>query len=110
VKLGIAAFLIPFAFVYNPGLMMVGSIPAIVQATVTALIGACLVAAAMRGFLLSHMNIVQRIIIFAAGLMFIAPGLKFAGIGLLLTLVAIVPDILRMMREREARAGKPATE
>ncbi len=104
VKLGIAAFLVPFAFVYNPGLMMVGSVGKIVMATATALVGACLVAAGLRGYLLDHLNMVQRIAIFVAGLFWIAPGFTAPAIGLALLIVALIPDIIRFVQRRSAAA------
>ena len=60
VRLGIAAYLIPFAFVFNPGLLMQGSIIEIVLAIVTALIGATLLACGIRVFGLSPLNVAQR--------------------------------------------------
>jgi len=103
-KLGVAAFLIPFAFVYNPGLLMQGSLGAIAMAVTTALIGACLVAAAMRGYLLSPLNLVQRLLAFVAGCLWIAPGLEFATAGLVLAVLTLTPDILGMLRQNR----KPA--
>ena len=105
VKLGIAAFLIPFAFVYNPGLMLNGSIGKIVLATTTAFIGACLVAAGTRGYLFSHLNMVQRVVIFVAGLFWIAPGLIAPGIGLALLVAVLMPDIMRLLSDRKAQSG-----
>ena len=95
VRLGIAAYLIPFAFVFNPGLLMQGSILEIVLAIVTALIGATLLACGIRGFGLSPLNVVQRLIVFAGGLLLIAPGLAMPLVGLGLGLAAIAPGLLR---------------
>ena len=105
VKLGIAAFLIPFAFVYNPGLMLNAPLPKILLATSTAFIGACLVAAATRGYLFSVLNPVQRVLVFAAGLLWIAPGLTWPAIGLALTLAGIAPDLIRLAQARKQGAA-----
>ena len=56
-RLGIAAFLIPFAFVFNPGLLMRGSLVDIVMAVGTALIGGSLLAAGIRGYAVGMFNI-----------------------------------------------------
>lgn len=104
VKLGIAAFLIPFAFVYNPGLMLNGSIGKILLATTTAFIGACLVAAGTRGYLFSPLNMLQRSVIFVAGLFWIAPGFKAPGIGLVLLVLVLIPDIMRKIQGKNVRA------
>lgn len=95
VKLGIAAFLIPFAFVLNDGLLLRGSLGHIFTAIVTATLGAILVAAGIRGYAFGHLNSVQKIIIFAGGLLLIAPGIYMPLIGLAAALVAAGPHLLR---------------
>ena len=100
VRLGIAAFLIPFAFVYNPGLLMRGGIDQIVLAIVSAAIGATLLAAGIRGYLFGLLNPFQRLILFAAGLMLIAPGLSLPLAGLVAALVVMSPKLMAL------RAGK----
>ena len=95
VRLGIAAFLVPFAFVYNPGLLMQGDLIDIVLAVVTAIIGATLVACGIRGFALSPLNVIQRLVVFAGGLLLIAPGLTMPLIGLGAGLAAIAPGFVR---------------
>jgi len=95
VRLGIAAFLVPFAFVYNPGLLMQGNLADIVLAVITASIGATFVACGIRGFALSPLNVIQRLVVFAGGLLLIAPGLTMPLIGLGLGLVAIAPGFVR---------------
>jgi len=94
-RLGIAAFLIPFAFVYNPGLLMDGSLAKITLAIGTAAIGATLLAAGIRGYALSALNPLQRVMVFIGGLLFIAPGITLPLIGLAASLAALAPDLLR---------------
>jgi TRAP transporter 4TM/12TM fusion protein len=89
VRLGIAAFLIPFAFAINQGLLLRGSISEIILATGTAAIGAVLVACAVQGFVLRRINLIERILLFAAGVLFIAPGIVLPAIGLALTLALL---------------------
>jgi len=74
IRLGIAAFLIPFAFVFNNGLLMQSDVGHIVLATVTAAIGAVLLACGIRGYALDLLDPVQRVLFMAGGLLFIAPG------------------------------------
>jgi TRAP transporter 4TM/12TM fusion protein len=104
VRLGIAVFIIPFAFVLSPGLLLMGSIGQIVWAIGTALVGAILLACAIRGYALSRLGPVQRILAGAGGLLLIGPGLYPPLIGSALAIIGIVPwgSILRM---RAPRAG-----
>lgn len=91
VRIGIAAFLIPFAFAINQGLMLQGTIGHIVLATSTAVVGAVLVACAAQGYLLRNIGLLERLAVFVAGVLFILPGYKLplAGFVVLLALLAI---------------------
>ena len=104
VRLGIAAFLIPFAFVYNPGLLMQGSVVDIVMAVVTAALGAALLAAGIRGYGFALLNPIQRVIVFGGGLLLIAPGLTMPAIGLGVGAVALAPGIYRSRLSREEQS------
>jgi TRAP transporter 4TM/12TM fusion protein len=89
VKLGIAAFLIPYAFAINQGLLLDGSPAKILLATSTAAVGSILVACAVRGYLFGHISAIPRILVFSAGLLFIAPGVKLPLTGLAIIGVVI---------------------
>jgi TRAP transporter 4TM/12TM fusion protein len=93
VKLGIAAFVIPFAFVYSPALLLNGTLEEIVLAVTTAVIGASLVAAGIRGYLFGLLNLIQRIVLFAGGLFLIAPDITFPLIGLGISFAALIPNL-----------------
>ena len=95
-RLGIAAFLIPFAFVFNPGLLMQGSLVDIVMAVVTALIGASFLAAGIRGYAIGLLNVAQRLLLIGGGLLLIAPGFTLPLIGLGLSVVTLAPNILAL--------------
>ena len=90
-KLGIAAFIIPFAFVLNPGLLLKGSAVEIAWAIATALVGAVLVACGVRGFALAPLGAVRRIIIGVGGLLLIGPGVYPPLAGIALAAAAIAP-------------------
>ncbi len=95
VKLGIAAFLIPFAFVLNDGLLMKGSVTNIALALSTAIAGACILAAAICGYAFGKLNPIQRLLMAGGGLLLIGPGLypPLAGAGL--GALALVPQYFR---------------
>src|SRR5215210_2111673 len=52
VKIGAAGFIVPFMFVYEPALMLIGDWPTIAEACITASIGALLLGAGLHGYLL----------------------------------------------------------
>lgn len=89
VRIGIAAFVIPFAFAINQGLLLQGTLGHILTATSTAAIGAVLVACAVQGFMLGRINAIERTLTFIAGLLFIAPGIYLPAIGLAIMLALL---------------------
>jgi TRAP transporter 4TM/12TM fusion protein len=93
VRLGIAAFIVPFAFVLDQGLLLQGTPFQIVWAIVTALAGAVFLASGLRGYALSQLDIVRRIALIVGGLLMIGPGLypPLTGLALSVAAVAIPP-------------------
>jgi TRAP transporter 4TM/12TM fusion protein len=75
VKIGAAGFIVPFMFVYEPALLMIGDWPQIIMAFVTASIGIMLFAAGLHGYFITPANGWQRALLVAAGFLLIDPGL-----------------------------------
>jgi TRAP-type uncharacterized transport system fused permease subunit len=74
-KLAIAAFLVPYIFVYNPALLLIKTNPVeIIQMILTAIIGMIGIGAAVEGWYWTHMSWWERIASFAGGLLLIDPG------------------------------------
>ncbi len=94
-RLGIAAFLIPFAFVLNDGLLLRGNLGHIILAIVTATVGSVFVAGSIRGYLFKNLNLLQQLVIFAGGLLFIAPGVIMPLAGLAAVAVSLTPSYFR---------------
>lgn len=80
-RLGVAAYIVPYMFVYNPVLVLVNvgnwSLPVfilyILQALVTALIGMIAVASGFTGYFRVELRIWERAALLIAGLLMIAP-------------------------------------
>jgi len=82
-KFGLAAFIVPFMFFYNPALLMEGSWSEILQVFITASMGIYLLAAAIQGWFLSgRVNPVQRSLLLVAALAMIAGGVLTDALGL----------------------------
>src|SRR5665648_17989 len=75
-KMGLGAFIIPFAFVYGNALLMVGTIPEIVLAFITATMGVYAVAIFVIGFQFSNVPWVFRILSLVSAVCLIIPGWK----------------------------------
>lgn len=75
-KLAIAAFLVPYIFIYSPSLLLINTTPfEVIQIVATSLIGMVGVGAGVQGYLIKEANPIERILLFAGGLMLIKPGI-----------------------------------
>jgi TRAP transporter 4TM/12TM fusion protein len=89
-KLAIGAFIVPYIFVYNPAMLLIGTTPfTLIQNLITACGGMGGIGAAMIGYCLTHMKWWERVWFAIAGLMLIDPatitdiiGVAMLGIGL----------------------------
>jgi TRAP transporter 4TM/12TM fusion protein len=88
-KIGLAAYLVPFAFVLNPALLLQGTTFEILFATITAIVGCSLLACGVCGFALTLMNVTQRTLLILSGLLFIIPGIYYLLAGLVIALLVI---------------------
>jgi TRAP transporter 4TM/12TM fusion protein len=106
VKLGLTGYIIPYMFVFGPSLLMIGPWSRIATTVATAIIGITCLAASLNGFLLARLAYWERVILFAAALVLIRPGLLTDAIGLSLVAVVLVREyMLGAAARREAVAG-----
>ncbi|MCG0275592.1 MAG: TRAP transporter permease [Thermosediminibacteraceae bacterium] len=86
-KLAIAAFLVPYIFVYHPEMLLIDvTAIEIVEIVVTSIIGIIGVGSAVSGYFLTHQSLLERIIFFAGGVLMVTPGFitDLVGLGLLI--------------------------
>ncbi len=90
VKIGAAGFIVPFMFVYEPALLMIGDWPTIVWRFVLSCVGIALLAAGLHGYLLRPMPLWERGVSIAGAFLLVVPALwtDFAGLGILGGLMA----------------------
>jgi TRAP transporter 4TM/12TM fusion protein len=74
VRIGAAGFIVPFMFVFEPSLLMIGEWWWIGVSAATAVAGVTCLAASLHGFLLRRLFWWERIALFAAALALIKPG------------------------------------
>jgi TRAP-type uncharacterized transport system fused permease subunit len=94
VRVCIAAFIVPFAFVYGPELLLNGPVWAIALNFITAAVGVVLLAASLEGWLKGPLAWHARLLLAAASLALIAPGVLAAAIGVSLTSAALATNWL----------------
>ncbi|MFC3628330.1 TRAP transporter permease [Paracoccus angustae] len=91
VRYGLAAFIVPFLFIHNQGVLLEGSIFEIIRTTITALLGVWALATASEGWLGGRLPAVMRLGLVAAALLLIAGDIytDFAGLLLGAVIVAV---------------------
>lgn len=101
-KLALAGFIVPFIFIYKPGLLIHDASPLdIAMAAATTLLAVMALAAATEGFLFAKINWLMRIVLIGGGVLLIFPEPLLIGLGLV-SLSAVT--VLQWMKKRSAHA------
>jgi TRAP transporter 4TM/12TM fusion protein len=103
VKIGAAGFIVPYMFVYEPSLLMIGPWQTILSSCVSAVAGVVLFAAGLHQYLVTATNYWQRPLLIIAGLLLIKPGWESDLIGAIIAILVIVTQVLA----RRAAAAAP---
>lgn len=74
-------FLVPFVFVYNPPLLLKGEWNEIIISVIQLALGTYFLAVMVAGYFKTHLNVLERVILFAAALSLIAPEMISSIIG-----------------------------
>lgn len=85
VRIAIAAFLVPFSFVFNHALLLEGTVSEILFATVSACLGLFVIAMAVEGYYRKDINGFSRALLAAAGILFLYIDPLFFGIAIVLS-------------------------
>jgi TRAP-type uncharacterized transport system fused permease subunit len=94
-RAGSPAYIVPFMFIYEPALLTLGDWTTVLHATVSATLGVMLLAAGLFGYLLRSAAMWERVLLVAAALLLIKPGLLTDVAGLALAAVVIVAQLAR---------------
>lgn len=102
-RLAIAAFLVPYIFVYSPQMLMLNAHwYEVVLIALTALIGMFGVAMAVENFWESKLNILQQLMALGGGLLLIVPGLLTDAIGFVLIALVLLWQKLQNKDQKRA--------
>lgn len=74
-RLGIAAYLVPYFFIFEPALLLIGSWYTVLPAICTAIVGTVCIASGMQGFMLITSTRLERLLFFGGGICLIYPGI-----------------------------------
>jgi TRAP transporter 4TM/12TM fusion protein len=105
-KIGAAGFIIPFMFVYQPALLMIGDWPLIIWSFITSCIGIALFAGGLHGYFITIASSWQRVILTVGGICLVFPGVWTDLAGTALAALVILPQLLLRRAERAKSAGR----
>ncbi len=90
VRFGIVLYTLPYLFVYNPALLMNGSLPQIIYVVIIAAIGVFALAIAAQGYFLRRTGWIARILFLASSILLFWPSYLVTAAGLLLLALLLV--------------------
>ena len=73
VRLGLAAFLVPWAFVFNPGILMIGSPIQIIGASFFVLLATMSIGVSFEGFLFTRLRVWETVFVATGGFLVFVP-------------------------------------
>jgi TRAP transporter 4TM/12TM fusion protein len=107
-KVGAAGFVVPFMFVYEPALLMIGDWPTIVWRTIISCIGIAMLAGGLHGYLLRAMPYWERGVAIVAAVMLVVPDIAADLVGLALTAGLLFLQLVRQRVPQPASVGAAA--
>ena len=107
-RVGWAAYIVPFLFVFSPSLLMQGNWLQIILAVVSAIVGIGLVTAGFVGFLRTRLSIPIRLLAIVSGIMLFVPADSFSGAWVteIIGIAGLV--VLLLIARGQQSAGAPA--
>ncbi|MDQ0341018.1 TRAP transporter 4TM/12TM fusion protein [Caldalkalibacillus uzonensis] len=93
---GLAFFLIPFSFVFNPSLLLIGEISEIIWTIFSTTLGIVALSVCIIGYLFANISWLMRSCMCAAAILMIVPYITFDIIGITLFLVLVIIHWLRI--------------
>ena len=106
VRVGAAGFIVPFMFIFEPSLLMIGDWQTILLSVTTASIGVICLAGGLHGYFWRTAPMWERACLVGAAIMLIKPGLVTDAIGLVLLGLVLLNQIV--INPAKAAAAPPA--
>ncbi len=91
-RLGIAAYIVPFIFAYHPALLLKGTFFEVMLAIITAFVGIIFIAIAIEGYLFRDLRWYQRLLLCTGGLLSLIPGWRTDILGLVIAIPVIIRE------------------
>ena len=103
-RVAAVGYIVPFFFIFNPHLLLMGSPLAVFHSVVVAIIGVIGLSIALEGYVLNKLSPIERVIAAGCGFALIAPTSVFVDIGCTIVLILIIfrKKIFKTFVAREA--------
>jgi TRAP transporter 4TM/12TM fusion protein len=99
VKIGAAGFIVPFMFVYEPALLMIGDWPLIIWRFLAACVGILLFAAGLHGYFIIRANLWHRALLITSGLLLVKPDYVSDIVGAALVTAVVAAQLIERRAE-----------
>jgi TRAP transporter 4TM/12TM fusion protein len=101
-RVGAAGYIVPFMFIYEPALLLIGPWHVSLLAVVSAVLGVIALASSLHGYLMAPLAMWQRFVMFLAAILLIAPELISSIVG------AVLLGAMAAMQRPQRLAAPPA--
>ena len=108
--LALPAFLLPYIFVYQPGLLMIGTAADIIPVVISSIVGSFLCAVAVQGYLFCLLKPWERVLMFAAACCTLLPEIITDIAGYAIAAVILTLLYTRSKKERHDGGGRTSAE
>ncbi len=99
-RLGFAAYLVPWAFIFNPGILMIGSPLQIIATFFFVTLGAVAVGSAFEGYLLTNNRRWESILLALSGICVFIPNVITRGLGIGFIVLFLLSQIMRTKKSK----------
>jgi TRAP-type uncharacterized transport system fused permease subunit len=99
-RLGFAAYLVPWAFIFNPGILMIGSPLQILAAFFFVTLGAVTVGSAFEGYLFTNNRRWESILLALSGICVFIPNVITRGLGVGFIVLFLLSQIMRVKKSK----------
>jgi len=109
-RLGFAAYLVPWAFVFNPGILMIGSPLEIILAFCFVTLGAIAIGTAFEGYFLKKLRIWENVLLALSGICVFIPNPITRTAGLAFQGFFLLKQVLQTRQQKALQTNKPQGE
>lgn len=107
-RIAIVGFILPFAFVYNPQLLLQNPSIGMAIPIIATIIGIYALASGLTGFFLFPLSWFSRILCIASAILLVDPGILTSIAGILMLGLVFVPQIIRRVKYGKPPVVQPA--